>query len=173
MIQIPKSILQNMRTQNNESVSDISHQMPVMLVFMRHLGCIFCQEALADLKKVMQQIESSNIRVVFVHMSTEQEAEKIFARHDLTDMERISDMENTYYNAFGLVKGDFRQIFGFKSWLGMGRAYSKGIRQVRVQNGGDPHQMPGIFIIKNEKVIKSFQYRSVGDYPDYLNLIKI
>ena len=37
------------RTDQGSTVETLSRQRPVLLVFLRHAGCTFCREALADL----------------------------------------------------------------------------------------------------------------------------
>lgn len=162
-------VLKNMKTNKGNSVSKLNHESPVLLVFLRHLGCMFCKEALSDLKKIKDKITSLGTKIVLVHMAEYNEASNMFQQYDFSDIEHVSDPDSNYYSIFGLGKGDFKQLFGFKSWLGMGRAAAKGNLPQKVL--GDPTQMPGVFLIRNDKIVNSFVYKSVGDYPDYLSLV--
>ena len=166
-----KGILKEMITDKGLTISELSHQSPVLLVFLRHLGCVFCRETLSDLKKIKDKITSLGTRIVLVHMAEFQEASELFEKYEFRDIHHVSDVDNKYYQEFGLSKGDFKQLFGFKSWLGMGRATIKGNRPDKVM--GDPTQLPGIFLLENDKIEKSFIYSSVGDYPNYLDLATI
>ncbi|MGP1310160.1 MAG: hypothetical protein ACTS27_08185, partial [Phycisphaerales bacterium] len=39
----------------------------LLLVFLRHAGCTFCREALADVAKRRRRIENAKVRIVLVH----------------------------------------------------------------------------------------------------------
>ena len=160
-----------MVTNAGTSVADISSENKVLLIFLRHLACIFCREALKDISKIGKELEKLNTTVVFVHMAENEIADDVFKKYPIKNFFHISDIDKKMYSAFGLAKGDFKQLFGFKSFLGMGRA---GLKGHLPQSGliGDPNQMPGVFVIENENVTNYFLYNSVGDYPDYLSMIK-
>ncbi len=160
-----------MTTNSGSSVAEISTNRKVLLIFLRHLACIFCREALKDIHKIQANLNKQSTDVVFVHMADSQVADEVFEGYNLSHIQHISDVNKEHYKAFGLVKGDFRQLFGFKSFFGMGRATLKGNR-AGSNVIGDPHQMPGVFLIKDSKVINYFIYNSVGDYPDYMKIVK-
>ncbi len=160
-----------MKTNSGETVAELSSNHQVLLIFLRHLACIFCREALKDIKKIKEQLDKFNTEIVFVHMTDNETANEIFENYKLPEVKHISDISKELYKSFGLYKGDFRQLFGFKSFIGMGRASLKG--NLPSSNPiGDPQQMPGVFVINNEKVTNYFIYNSVGDYPNYMDLIK-
>lgn len=163
-----ENILDKMITNKGEPVSELSNKSPILLIFLRHLGCMFCKEALSDLKKIKEKIYQKGTNIVFVHMAESKVASDFFEAYSFDKISHISDMDNVFYSQFGLSKGDFKQLFGFKSWFGMGRAAAKG--NLPSAQLGDPHQMPGIFLVHNRKIVKSFIFRSVGDYPDYLSM---
>jgi peroxiredoxin len=160
-----------MQTNAGNTVAEISQNKKVLLIFLRHLACIFCREALKDIRKIRSKLNEMNVEVVFVHMAKNEIADEIFETYKIPDIQHISDINKDLYMSFGLAKGDFKQLFGFKSFLGMGRA---GIKGNIPSTGliGDPNQMPGVFIIEDKKVVNYFIYNSVGDYPNYLGLVK-
>lgn len=161
-------VLDEMITNEKKSVSELNLSNPVLLIFLRHLGCVFCKETLNDLLKIKENIYKMGTQIVFVHMAGLEEAIDFFGKYDFEKIQHVSDQDCVYYQKFGLSKGTFKQLFGFQSWIGMGRATLKGNSPEKIL--GDPAQMPGIFLIHNNKVLKSFVYKSVGDYPDFLNL---
>jgi len=112
-----ESVLQEMITSTGAHVAEISRDKPVMLIFLRHLGCMFCKEALSDLKKVKSEIYNAGTEIVFVHMTDKEIASDFFEKYDFERVMHISDLESKYYQAFGLPQGDFKQLFGFKSWF--------------------------------------------------------
>ena len=110
-----KEPLHQMNLNTGETLFDYSLRQPVLLVFLRHFGCTFCREALADISKQRELIESQGSKIVFVHMTSTDIAERYFNRYGLDGAMHISDPECKFYAAFGLVKGNFTQLFGLST----------------------------------------------------------
>ena len=162
--------LQEMITNEGVNLNDLSGVKPVLLVFLRHFGCTFCREALADIAGQREEIEASGTELVFVHMTENEIAERYFNRYDLEGVQHISDPECKYYSEFGLVKGNFTQLFGLQSWI---RGFSAGVvagHGVGPQLG-DGFQMPGAFVIQNGVIKDSFIHKLASDRIDYLNMV--
>lgn len=170
-VNVEKEMLSQMITNEGESLSAISLEQPVLLVFLRHFGCTFCREALADIAEKRSVIESMGVRIVFVHMTKEDIAEKYFQRFDLSGATHISDPDCNYYAAFGLVKGNMTQLFGLQSWI---RGFQAGVVDGHGIGPmlGDGFQMPGIFVIQDGSVKESFIHKLASDRPDYEGLAK-
>lgn len=164
-------ILDGMKTQYGESLTELSSRSPVLLVFLRHAGCTFCRETLGDLAAVRSSIESDGTRIVLVHMSRDEKAEAFFAKYKLEDVDRISDPDRLLYRVFGLRRGRLHQLFGWKVWL---RGFEAGILRRhgvgRLQ--GDGFQMPGIFLLAEGELVRSFRHRTAADRPDYGRFIQ-
>jgi len=142
-----------------------------MLVFLRHFGCIFCREALHDLADMKPTLDSHNIKLAFVHMSSDNEAEVFFDQYGLKDVLHISDPNCDLYMEFGLTKGTFSQLMGLRTWMAGFRTYKKGI-QLSAKRIGDSLQMPGIFMLCNGKIAERYIHKKVSDQPDYQQLIQ-
>ncbi|MEM8524179.1 MAG: SelL-related redox protein [Bacteroidota bacterium] len=164
-------VMSSMVTQHGEKLYDLSIQQPVLLVFLRHFGCTFCREALADIAKRRNIIEETGTKIIFVHMSENKLAERYFNRYDLAGIDHISDPECQYYVTFGLTKGSFTQLFGLKSWV---RGFQTGIIKGHFIGTqlGDGFQMPGVFTIQNGQIKDSFIHKVASDRPDYESLVK-
>jgi peroxiredoxin len=160
-----------LRTKTNMGMTleELSQLSPVMLVFLRHLGCTFCRETLADLAKVKKEIEATGTRMVLVHMSREQAAADMVARYGLANVDRVSDTKQSVYKAFGLSRGRFLDVFGPKVWW---RGFQAGVlgRHGVGTLDGDGFQMPGVFVIFHGEVIRSYIHQSAADRPDYVQL---
>lgn len=160
-----------MFTQRGESVGELSRRAPVLLVFLRHFGCTFCREALADIASQREAIERAGAQIVLVHMTSAEIAEPYFAKYGLSGLDHVSDPECAYYRAFGLLKGNFHQLFGLQSWVrgfeaGVVRGHWVGYRQL-----GDGFQMPGAFSVRDGDVAEAFVHRVASDRPDYWRLL--
>jgi hypothetical protein len=164
-----KEWLNEMFSNTGESLMNISMENPVLLVFLRHFGCIFCKEALADISKNRSSIEVGGIKIVFVHMTDYETAEKQFQKFALHDVLHISDPDCKYYAAFGLMKGNFNQLFGLQSLI---RGFSAGIQHGQAPSAqiGDGFQMPGVFVIVKGEIKEHFIHKLSSDRPDYLQL---
>lgn len=163
-------MLQIMITNHGISVYEHSKKREVLLVFLRHFGCTFCKEALIELSDLRNSEKLKNAELILVHMSTEEIASKYFEKYNLKDVTRISDPECKFYTQFGLSKGTFNQLFGFRSWIrgieaGIIKGYGFGLQI------GDGFQMPGVFLINKGKIITEFKHKYASDKPDYLKMV--
>ncbi|MFG0246636.1 MAG: SelL-related redox protein [Phycisphaerales bacterium JB052] len=160
-----RDAIQSHHDQHGTTLEDLSDQSPVMLVFLRHLGCTFCMETLQDLQSQRDQIESDGIQPVLVHMSDEAAAKNRFAKYALDDLPRIADPDQDLYRAFELKRGSLWQLIGPRVWFQGIRAMFRGNGVGKLQ--GDGFQMPGVFILHKGKIIKSFKHAAAGDRPEY------
>ncbi len=156
---------------NGKSLLQLSSEQPVMLVFLRHFGCTFCRAALAEISARKDEFESTGTSIVFVHMSDESTAGKYFNRYKLSHPIHIADPECRFYEAFGLVKGSFNQLFGLNVWI---KGFQEGVVQghgIGIKQLGDGFQMPGVFLIMDGEVREQYIHKSASDKPDYAKLI--
>jgi peroxiredoxin len=158
------------RTSAGITVEALSRSRPVLLVFLRHAGCTFCREALADLAQQRKVIEASGAVIVVVHMGEPESSRKVFQRYGLEDLQQISDPECALYKAFGLRRGNLWMLFGPKVAI---RGFQAGIlhRHGVGRLAGDGFQMPGIFLIFQGQVVRSYRHQSAADRPDYVRFV--
>lgn len=157
------------RTQDGMSLEELTKQWPTLIVFLRHTGCTFCRETLADVAKQRDVLQRQGVRIVFVHMGSEEDSRPIFNRYGLGDISRVSDANQSVYRAFGLNRGGLGSLFGPKVWW---RGFQAGIldRHGIGRLAGDGFQMPGVFLLFHGEVIRSYRHQSAADRPDYLQL---
>lgn len=161
--------LKTIVTNTGENLQDLSDQQPVLLVFLRHFGCTFCREALAEIAKQRDEIADNGTRIVLVHMVDEDTAHQNLNKYDLSDVQHISNPDRSLYTAFGLCKGSLNQLFGLTVIL---RSFSAGIIKGHSIGGfvGNALQMPGVFLIDKGMIVQSFTHHSAADRPDYIEL---
>ena len=75
-VKVDDQLFSSMMTNVGRNLKDLSMERPVMLVFLRHFGCTFCREALADISKKREVLESMGAKLVFVHMAEPEIAER-------------------------------------------------------------------------------------------------
>ena len=162
--------LASARTQAGDDLLAISRRGPVLVTFLRHLGCTFCRETLASLGARRHAIESSGTRLGFVHMGTEEQSRPLFERFGLGDVARVADPGRSVYRAFGLERGGLLQLLGprvvARGIGGLLRGYGVG-RMV-----GDGRQLPGVFLLRGGRVLRAYRHATAADLPDYEELAR-
>ncbi|MBK6699205.1 MAG: redoxin domain-containing protein [Saprospiraceae bacterium] len=165
-------VLKDMKTNEGYSLMEISNQKNVLLVFLRHFGCSFCREAMQEISILDKDLDHESTAIILVHMSSEEIAVNYFRRYKIEHLLRISDLDCTYYKHFGLIKGTFNQLFGFRSWV-------RGIEASLIKGHGwghqlgDGFQMPGVFFISKGKILSEFKHKYASDKPDYLSMMNL
>jgi AhpC/TSA family len=163
--------LSEFHTETGRSLLDLVDESPVLLVFLRHFACAFCAQAIDRVAKVRQQIEAKGVRPVFVHLGSPERAKLYFDYYNLSDVERISNPEATLYQLpfFALSRTNpylhFLNVTVWKGWL-KGAMFKYGIGMIKE----DADQMPGVFFLKERKIVRAFRHRTIADEPDYLKL---
>lgn len=156
-------------TYQGRPLKEVSYNKKLLLVFLRHFGCSFCREALSEIQELDKK-HSKNVEIILVHMATAEVAIPYFQKYNLHHMDHIPDPECKLYEEFGLLKANFNQLFGFRSWIrGLESGLIKGHGWGRQL--GDGFQMPGIFTISKGKIISEYRHRYPSDKPDYEKLI--
>jgi len=156
-------------TSTGQTIAQLSESKPVLLIFLRHFGCTFCREAMADVASQRSAIEAHDVQIVLVHMADAPLAEAYLRKYNLTGIAHLCDPSQNLYKAMGLRRGTLGQLFGLKSWL---RGFTAGILSGHLVGklAGDGFQMPGVFLISRGVVIKTFRHASAADRPDYAQL---
>jgi len=158
-------------TNRGRTLAQASAEKPILLVFLRHFGCVFCREAMKDIGRKREEWIEKNINIVLVHMSDEATANKYFKRYGIPNIENISNPSCSLYASFGLTKGTASQLFGLKNWIrGFEVTVVKGT-PIGLRQIGDGFQMPGVFLIDKGKIMDSYIHASASDRPDYERLI--
>lgn len=166
-----KSVYHDIYTNEGSSLLDMSMQQPVLLVFLRHFGCIFCREAMTEIGRKAEAWKRDGVAIVLVHLSDTDTAARYFQEYGIHDIESISDPEAKMYRLFGLQKGKTSQLLGLQTMI-------RGYEIVRTKKIyplpyfiGDGFQMPGVFVLRKGHIAESFIHQRASDAPDYDQLI--
>jgi hypothetical protein len=163
--------LRAFHTETGRPLLDLLDESPVLLIFLRHFSCAFCAQALDRVSQVRSQIEAKGVRPVFAHLGTPARAKPYFDYYHLSDVERISNPEATLYQLpfFGLSRTNpyLHSLHPavLMGWL-KGAVFKYGIGRIKE----DGYQMPGVFFLKDRKIVRAFRHRTIADEPDYLKL---
>lgn len=160
------STLSEVRSQTGRTLVELSYERPVLVTFLRHAGCTFCREAVADLAAARTAIEGNGLQLALVHMSDEADGAALASSYGLEDVERFSDPDCRLYRAMGLQRGRIGQLLGPRIWW---RGFLAAIvaRHGFGKLQGDGFQMPGVFVIDQGEVVAAYRHKTAADRPDY------
>ncbi len=163
--------MREVRSHRGATLEQLSSAGPTLVVFLRHAGCMFCREAMADLRAQRAAIEATGARLALVHMSKPLSATLRLERCGLGDVHRFSDPECRLYRAFGLERGSFRQLFGARvCWRGFVAAILRGHGVGRLE--GDAFRLSGVFLLYQGRVLAARRATTAADRPDYVQIAR-
>lgn len=160
-------------SKNGWDLESLSREAPVLVVFLRHLNCIYCRESLTELQSLRSKIEAEGVQIAVVHMGTESQANELLSTFGLSKIECFSDPERQLYSAFGLERTTLFNLLAPASWLGIVRAGLKTrfIIEKRLEGMvGDVLQMPGVFLLSEGNIVGDFKPQRADKRPEYLEL---
>jgi len=159
-------VLRQTRTERGETLDEISRRQDLLLVCLRHSGCTYCREALADLAGQLAAISAAGAYPVVVHMSTAAEGEVLLRRFGCEGVDQVSDPDRRVYRALQLRLGTLAELAGWTTiWRTLfgGTIFRFGFGQIR----GSGLQMPGAFLIRDGKIVNAFRHRSSAERVNY------
>jgi len=158
------------RSQRGRTLAELSSNQAVLLLFIRHAGCTFCREALADTSRIHERLNEHGVKLAVVHMSTNSTADALLARFGLADADHFSDPGRRIYRAFELSRASWWQLFGPRVW---GRGLASILRNGQGAIDGDGFQMPGAFVLRDARIVAAYRHETAADRPNYLQLLGI
>lgn len=153
------------------SLPEMSRERPTLVVFLRHAGCTFHREALADLRGQRPEIERLGFQLALVHMAAGENPAESCDSYGLCDVDHFSNPDQTLYWHFGLKRGKFMQLLGPQLWW-------RGFRSMIIdRNGlgrivGDGLQMPGVFLIRDGRILSHVRHETACDRPNYIEFVQ-
>jgi hypothetical protein len=152
-------------------IANAQTSQPVLLVCLRHLGCTFAREALADLQAQRPAIEATGTRLVVAHLEPPSVAAPVLARYGLGDVETISDPRAEVYESCGLGRGGFAQLAAprvLRRWVQVALSDRRGAGWT----GADVRRMPGVFLVEGGRIRRAYRHATSADRPDYVRLCR-
>lgn len=138
-------------------LGDVWRDGTAVLVFVRHFGCIFCRQQVADITPYLDRIRASGAEVFLVGNGTVDEA-RAFNDEQPLGMRVLTDPTRHAFCAAGMRRGP-RTVMRPSVILKGIRAFLAGFRQTAV--AGDPLQQGGIVVVGRDG---RERFRYVGDY---------
>ena len=138
---------------------------PVLLIFLRFFGCVFCRETVSDLRGLSEK-KAGFPKVIFVSEAKNIEIQA-FVRRYWPSAVTISDTRRELYAAFGVGTSVFK-TFSPRVFQASRRALDKG--NERGPADGNVFRMPGAFLVHRDEVIWSHDFEHAGELPDFEHL---
>lgn len=154
-----------------ELLSDYWRRQPIVLVFLRHLGCTFCREQVAMLRRDYGKFAALGAEVVCVAQGDAKTGKAFSLFFDLPFPLLMAGNDLSVFHAYGLGRGTSKQLFGLRSWTRGALALLRG--HVNGKIVGDGFQMPGVFVIDTHGVVRDVHYhQDAADNPETKKLVR-
>lgn len=143
---------------------------PTVLTFLRHFGCLFCREWLADLNAHRAELEAAGLQTIAVAMGEPRHNQR-YCGTLAPGVDCLTDETTAPYAAFGLGRG---KVLGELVSPGVMAAGARATRKgfVPGQPVGDVMMLPGTFVIDRQGVVRFAYYSAhAGDHPGIDGLI--
>jgi peroxiredoxin len=137
---------------------ELWRERPAVLAFVRHFGCLFCFEQVADMVSVAPAIEAAGARLCFIGNGNPLHAQVFMDETGLTS-DVYTDPARLLYKRLSMKHGLFSTV-NRTSRRYARRAGERGFRQIGVR--GDPWQQGGVLAVTREGVVAYLQRFSVA-----------
>jgi peroxiredoxin len=143
---------------------------PVLLVLVRHYGCIFCREQVAQLRHILGDIERAGVDVAVIGNGTPLMAEA-FVEETGLEAPLYTNPGREVYEALGTLRPTLGALLDPRLWWNGFKLALRGRFNGRTK--GDLAQLGGVFLVQPDGSMP-FAYRSErgGDYPSNATILQ-
>lgn len=157
--------LESLRDDQGRTLGALTDDRQTLVVLLRHAGCTFCKQTLADLAERQAEILKAGVGIAVVGLSESSDRLRaIGEQHGVSSAAWIADPDRLLYRALELKRGSFLQLFGPRVWIGGILAAFRGHGVGKLE--GDGFQMPGAFVIHRGRVVREYRHATAADRPD-------
>jgi hypothetical protein len=149
---------------NESPLGDRWARRPVVVVILRHFGCVACAEHVALLAPRLHELARLGFGVVYVGNGAEHFMSGFVERNqiDETVVELVTDPTLGVHGALGLARSR-TSAYGPGALVGLARGLLRGFRQGRIE--GDGRQQGGVLVIDAAgRVAYLHRDRHTGDH---------
>ncbi|MGE3795068.1 MAG: SelL-related redox protein [Dehalococcoidia bacterium] len=136
---------------------------PTLIVLVRHYGCQFCREQVAQLRRIIPALAQAGVGIAIIGNGTPLMAQAFIEETGL-DVPLFTNPGREVYHALGARRPSVLALLDPRLWLNGARAVARGYLPRRPQ--GDTAQLGGVFLVLPDGSMP-YAYRSErgGDYP--------
>jgi len=159
--------------EKNEAIylSELWQNKPVVIIFVRHFGCISSRSHIDLVWANREQIRKSGSGIVFIGSADPQVIPEFKKEFNLVDVPIYTDPTLETFKATGLIHTDTKNLDA-KSLKMIKELELKGYTLKIIQNDGDDTQLGGVIAIKPPGLVTyHFISKFIGDF-DQENLDK-
>jgi peroxiredoxin len=127
-------------------LSTLWQSAPLVLVFVRHFGCPFCRDYVAQLRDASGEFEAAGGTVAIVTMGTVEQT-RLFREQQRLAYSCLADPNQDLYRAFDVPRGNWLQVAGPAVW---GPGLKAVIRSGLGKAQGDLQQLNAEFVIDTD-----------------------
>jgi peroxiredoxin len=142
-------------------LSDEWRDDPAVIVWLRHFGCVFCREQVAEIRAHRGDIEALGSGIAFVGNGTARAA-AWFQKRFAADSTVLTDPDLVSYKAIG-ARSSLMSTIGPHAWSAGIRAFRSGARQSTTK--GHPYQQGATVIMApRNRVLYQHISSAAGDH---------
>jgi len=155
-------------TGHTRRISEFWASKPLLLFFVRHLGCPLCRGQAAEIRKNVERFTEAGAEIAMITMGTGDDAAEFRKRMELP-FTVLADDDQDSYRAFSVPRGGVLSVMGPHMW-------PVGLKSILTHGAGkpvgDPWQLPGVFVVDTKGEIR-FAHRAKhsADWPKTDDLV--
>jgi peroxiredoxin len=165
----PDFTLQNVHGQAIALSAVWSQQPLTLLTFLRHFGCLFCRQWLAELEAHKAELYAAGLSISAVAMGEPKHAAR-YCGELAPSMSCLVNETSAPYSAYGLQQAGLGEFFNANVAKNGQKAMQSGATVGQII--GDPRMMPGNFLIDQRGIVRWAYYsKDVSDHPAISEII--
>ncbi|MCS6905565.1 MAG: hypothetical protein RML72_11885 [Bacteroidia bacterium] len=140
---------------------------PVLFIFLRRLGGIFCLALIAELKAIKEQYQFFP-EVVFIYGGTPEEGALFFERHWRV-AKAIADPNKYLFYKFEVKKATYKAYLNphlFRAYIKLVWKYSEWKKK-----GTSLPYLTTLFLLRKDEILWRYTYNHLADIPSQSHLI--
>ena len=141
-------------------LGELWRDQPVVLVFLRHYGCVFCRAQAVQLHRTRDKFEEAGARLAVIGQGTPQQAEE-FRRAQSITLPLYADPQRQAFDAAGAKIATLTEIVNPRIVArGIGHTVTSRLRQGSIAvhqwriGGEHPSQLGGVLVIAPDDSIR-------------------
>ncbi|MDJ0763345.1 MAG: peroxiredoxin-like family protein [Myxococcota bacterium] len=136
---------------------------PVVLVFLRYLGCPVCQMEMAQLKKEVGLFKAKGANVFVALQSSPETVAAVTSQEDWP-FTIICDPSEAIFQLYRVAPGGLFKHLHPAGLMAAAKATAKGFRHGKFE--GRETQLPAVFVVDSDKTIRWVYYgKTLNDVP--------
>lgn len=143
----------------------------VVMVFLRHLGCVPCRKHVAELRRNKDKLDALDAEVVVLTFNGREDWAQEWLRETKTPFKMLLDPQREVYQAYGMRHSVMRSWSPRTLWF-----YAKRMLRGESIHGiqGDPNQLGGDVVVGPDgRVVLGYYSEDPTDRPDLALLYEV